>query len=133
MVQIEKINRFLNIYEDYIIVSINYFIENFQVKNPNSKWRNGLVKRTGFLDKDSKIEYSFHGVGCTIEFNNGEIVSFDFSENDDYSFDFFKFKVFLETNSQLDISNLNLEDIFKEFEVKKINGRFVMVIKNKWE
>lgn len=127
MVQIKILNNFLTQYESKINIVIDYFTENFGVKNPTKKWRNGLINRTGFLDKEMQVAYSFHGAGCTAEFNSGEIVSFDFDEVDEYSFDVFKFKLFLESNPEFNDYISSLDDTIDQIEIIRINNNFEVI------
>lgn len=84
-------------FEDRIQKVIDGFVQKFGVRNPLGLWRNGFIDRIGFLDNQETIEYSLHGAGCTVEFSDGAIVSFDFGLKQEYTFDRFKFNVFLES------------------------------------
>jgi hypothetical protein len=92
MVQIEEIQVLLDSYVERIQEVIQIFMNCFGHKNPTKLWRQGLIDRTGFLDEKKQIEYSLHGAGCTIEFPNEEIISFDFLEDETITFDLFKFE-----------------------------------------
>ncbi|PWV56683.1 hypothetical protein C7475_1011200 [Chitinophaga sp. S165] len=70
---------------------MDLFYQKFGVRNPTSKWRDGLIARTGFLDKNNKIQYSLHGAGCTVWMEDEETIFIDFLEGEDYSFDSWKF------------------------------------------
>lgn len=97
-------------FESLIEEIIKLFNQKFGEGNPLKKWRNGLVERVGFLGVDNSIEYSFHGAGCTIEFNDGRIVSFDFDENGMYVYSIFKFKLYLDSSLN-DFKFLSLEEL----------------------
>jgi hypothetical protein len=123
MVQITDIEYLLELFLSRINTILNAFSTNFGEINPIYKWRNNLIERTGFLDKEKTIEYSFHGAGCTIEFPNGEIVSFDFLDSQRFTFDLFKFKLFV-------LSKLSHEDeiekLFQSIELLKENNCWII-------
>ena len=73
---------------------ISRFKTSFGDTTPNHLWRSGRIERTGFLDADKRIEYSFHGAGCTVDLN-GKIVSFDFDLGGQFCYTAFKFFLFL--------------------------------------
>lgn len=98
-------------YETQIKTVIDYFNSKFGTQNPIRKWRNGLIERTGYLDDEKQIEYSLHGAGCTVGFNNGEIISFDFSEDGGYDFDAFKFKIFIESTAEFQKAPFDLDNV----------------------
>lgn len=121
MVQIEEVQNLLDIYVSRINVALQLFIKKFKVRNPCKLYWQGLVNRTGFLDNDQKIEYSFHGSGCTIEFENGDIVSFDFLEDDSITFDLFKLETFL--SEKIKRSN-ELANLFQNIELYKAGEKW---------
>jgi hypothetical protein len=128
MVQIEKVQTLLDIYVSRIDIVLKLFINKFKVKNPCKLYWLGLVDRTGFLDNEQKIEYSFHGSGCTIGFENGDIISFDFLEDDSITFDFFKLEIFI--SERINVSN-ELANLFQKIELYKDGEKWKL--KNKVE
>lgn len=109
----------LELYLKRIDEIVNLFQINFGVKNPIGMWRSDLIERIGFLTTETgEIEYSLHGSGCTVERTNGEVISFDFLENDIVHFDLFKFQLFVESILG-ESDDLNQE--FKELKLVK-NG-----------
>lgn len=121
MVQAEKINQLLDNYKKNISIVVDLFISNFGVKNPIKKWRNELIPRTGYLDKKKSIEYSFHGVGCTVEFANKEIISFDFDKEDKFILDKYKFWIFVNSGNEPKEIKDHIEDLInnKEWEIEQ--------------
>lgn len=117
----QLIQNSLSVYEEAIKKVINLFEEKFHVPNPLSMWRNGFIERVGYLDSDNNIEYSLHGAGCTIVLKDDTIISFDFGTSDNYTFDVFKFKVFVETSPLL-IENRDF--ILSEIESGKLTVRW---------
>lgn len=95
MAQIEELQNLLDLYVDKINVALQLFKDRFKVKNPRRLYGQGLLNRTGFLDAENKVEYSIHGAGCTVEYDNGDTISFDFLEDDSITFDLFKLQVFV--------------------------------------
>lgn len=69
----------------------------FGIPDAIRQWRSKQLDRTGFLDAARTIEYAMHGAGCTIEFENGKLVSFDLDERGSYCFDPWKFKLYTES------------------------------------
>lgn len=108
------LNQLLKSYEDKIDLVMNLFAAKFGSKNPTKQWRMGIVDRVGILDGEYKVEYSFHGAGCTAELENGEVISFDFLEDNSPTYDLFKFQLFLESTSEVDYSSLNIGYIFDD-------------------
>lgn len=129
MVQIADLNSFLISYEAKINTILNLFKHEFGVKNPQAKWRHGLIPRTGTLKGDCEMNYSFHGAGCTVEYFDNEIVSFDFFE-DTYSFDLFKFKLFIESNPSVRIDESDLDLILKNIELVKSENGYKIISKS---
>jgi hypothetical protein len=126
MVEIEEVQTLLDIYVNKINVVLQFFFNLFNFKNPSKLWRRGLVNRIGYLDEKKQIEYSFHGAGCTVEFENGEIISFDFLEDDTFTFDLFKFETFVLDkieNKESMISFFQKIELYKEGEIWKIRER----------
>lgn len=121
----ETTKELLETYIKKIEETIDLFQIKFGVKNPIGMWRNNLIERVGFLTTDDgEIEYSFHGSGCTVETPDGEVISFDFLENDIVHFDLFKFQLFAESvlgeSADLDkeFKNLKLVKNGKSWELK---------------
>lgn len=111
MVNMKEIEYFFSLYKDRINIIINLFEIKYGVKNPIKIWRNGLIPRTGYLDINNKTNYSLHGFGCTVEFDNGEIVSFDFSDNEIINIDAFKFELFLQSISKINVKKEELNAV----------------------
>jgi hypothetical protein len=116
MVQIDEIQILLDLYVSRINLTLQLFIKKFNVKNPCKLYWQGLVNRKGFLDVEKKIEYSLHGSGCTVEFDNGDIISFDFLEDDSTTFDLFKLETFV--SERITASN-ELANLFQKIELYK--------------
>lgn len=110
MVNIVEIKSFFDLYKCKIESIVDFFYSEYGVKNPIKLWRNGVIPRIGYLNLDGKALYSLHGSGCTVEFDNGQIVSFDFSDDKLFNFDIFKFKLFLESISNIQINDEELSD-----------------------
>jgi hypothetical protein len=123
MVQIEEVQNLLELYVSRINTTIQLFINMFKVKNPCKLYWQGSVKRTGFLDNKGKIEYSIHGSGCTVEFDNGDIVSFDFLEDDSITFDLFKLEIFV--SERLNNSD-DLAKLFQKIELCKEDDKWAL-------
>lgn len=119
MVLITEIQSLLELYTNRINTIVDKFSIKFGQKNPAGLWRQGLIDRTGFLDD---AEFAFHGAGCVVEFENGEIVSFDFLEDDTFVFDLFKFEIFV--SSKLPDQEENIEKIFQTIELLKTDGQW---------
>jgi hypothetical protein len=98
---------------------VNGFKYKFGVKNPIEKWRQGLIKRTGYLDRNNEVQFSLHGAGCTVEFANGEIVTFDFTEDEKINIDLFKFKIFV--LSYLSNNETEIDEYFESITLTKKN------------
>lgn len=124
MVQIAEINRLLDLYIHYIIAIRGKFLEKFGRGNPVGMWRQGLIDRIGFLDDNNKIEYSFHGAGCTVELENGEVVSFDFSEDGGFTFDLFKLNLFV--SSVLPDKEEEVDKLFRKLTLYKVDDYWVV-------
>lgn len=123
MVNKDIINKLLNEYEKNICSVVTLFNEKFNTSNPVKKWRNGEIQRIGFLDDKKLIEYSLHGAGCTVEFQDKCIVSFDFDVTDQYTFDLFKFKIFIESVNEYEKYSSIVDDFFNNIEVKIKNKK----------
>jgi hypothetical protein len=126
MVQIEELQNLLDLYVSRINITLQLFIKKFKVKNPCELYWQGLINRIGFLDDEQKIQYSFHGSGCTVEFDNGDIISFDFSEDDSITFDLFKLEIFVSerTNASTELANLFQKmELYKEGERWKLRNK----------
>ncbi len=64
--------------------------------DPLRAWRTGALPKEGWLDQDRGIRYSFHGVGCLVEFED-MIVDFDFSSGGRVDgFDLWRLREFLQ-------------------------------------
>jgi hypothetical protein len=121
MVLTEKTNQLLDNYKTNINIVVDLFIANFGVKNPTKKWRNELIPRTGYLDKKKSIEYSLHGAGCTVEFANEKIVSFDFDKDDKFVLDKYKFWMFVNSSNESKEVKDYVEDLInsKEWQIEQ--------------
>lgn len=97
MVNSKELQHFFNLYSHQIKVISDFFQAQYGVKNPLKLWRKGEIPRIGNLNLENYGIYSFHGAGCTVEFDNGQVISFDFSEDELFNFDKFKFRIFLES------------------------------------
>jgi hypothetical protein len=84
--------------------------------HPIALWRNGTMERIGVIDSNSKINYSFHGAGMTLEIND-KILSFDLDENGSWSYDSFKFFNFLSSDNAV-IADAKLVNQFLDELVK---------------
>lgn len=121
------LEQYLALYDSRINMVIDMFIDKFGVRNPGRNWRLGLIDRTGFLDENNLIEYSFHGGGCTVWIASKETISFDFLEDDDYHFDNYKFFLFLQSiNIPLEHEHLlGITDNLTLY-VEKADGHFLL-------
>ena len=73
------------------------FSQQFAGANAVRDWRRLHLARVGYLASDHTIEYALHGAGCTVEFAQGTLVSFDVDERGNYLFDVWKFKLYAES------------------------------------
>lgn len=117
MVQVTHLNNLLELYLGRVNLVKDYFLMKFGEVNPLKKYWQGVIERTGVLEFEHRIEYSFHGGGCTAEFERGEIVSFDFLEDDTITFDLFKFKLFVESLQENDDSDI--DEVFSRIKLEK--------------
>lgn len=119
------LNYFLQLYDERIQHVKEGFKDKFGFENPIIEWRRGHIKRTGFLDSFEKNEYSLHGNGCTVEFENNEIISFDFSETDEYNIDNFKFQLFIDSLRVIDEkTKRDIKNMIQSKRIIKNNGIF---------
>ena len=61
------------------------------------------AKNSGTYPREGRIAnalYSFHGSGCRIELDSGEIVDFDLAADDSSFFDEFRLRSFMESRSE---------------------------------
>lgn len=62
--------------------------------------RLGTLPKDGWLDRERRVHYSFHGVGCTIE-SRGEVIDFDFGPGGLVDgFDLWRLRQFLESRRE---------------------------------
>jgi hypothetical protein len=129
MVLKDIINKLLGNYQREILNVIGMFNSTYGIKNPSKYWRIGKIDRIGFLDITKMVEYTLHGGGVTVEFDKGKLVSFDFDQNDDYTFDPYKFQLFIETDESINIDKTSIIKFIEnnELNVIKNNGRWELV------
>ncbi|WP_219161619.1 DUF6896 domain-containing protein [Hymenobacter profundi] len=84
-------------YGEDVRLVIQLFQERLAATSPVYAWRSGRLDRTGFLDTEQTMGYALHGAGCTVEFNERKLVSFDWDETGNYSFDAWKFKLYTDS------------------------------------
>lgn len=118
------LNKLLELYLDRVNLIKSYFLMKFGYANPLKQYWQGNIKRTGILEFEHKIEYSFHGSGCTVEFANGEIVSFDFLEDDTITFDLFKFRLFVESLPGGD--DRDMDELFNRIELVRVGESWIV-------
>jgi hypothetical protein len=92
-----EVLRLLADYGQDIRLVLQLLEERFKIPNAIHQWRSKQLDRTGFLDVARTIHYGMHGAGCTIEFKEGKLVSFDLDEMGSYCFDSWKFKRYTES------------------------------------
>lgn len=68
--------KLIKTYQDTVKKVQGLFKQHFNIDNP-MHWRDISLPRKGCLDKDKKIFYAFHGVGCEVIFPKFSI-DFDF-------------------------------------------------------
>jgi hypothetical protein len=124
MVQIIEIQSLLELYVEIINNITRQFLIKFGKVNPSKLWRQGSIERTGVLD-NGKTKFSFHGSGCTIEYEDGVIVSFDFLENDTFTFDLFKFENFV--LSKLPNEDVSISEIFQKIKLYSDCGQWKII------
>lgn len=95
--QESELVRLLANYGKDVRLVIQLLEERFGVPDAIRQWRSKPLDRVGFLDMEENIQYALHGAGCTIEFQDGKLVSFDLSETGGYDFDAWKFKRYTES------------------------------------
>lgn len=62
--------------------------------------RLGTLPKDGWLDRERRIRYSFHGIGCTIE-SGDEVIDFDFGPSGLVDgFDLWRLRQFLESRRE---------------------------------
>jgi hypothetical protein len=92
-----EVLRLLADYSKNIRLVIQLLEERFGIPDAIQQWRSKQLDRTGFLDVARTIHYGMHGAGCTIEFKEGKLVSFDLDEKSSYCFDPWKFRLYTES------------------------------------
>lgn len=121
------IGQYVELYDSRIHMIIQLFTDKFGEGHHLGMFWNGLIDKTGYLDADHQIEYSFHGGGVSVYFADEEVISFDFDGNNGYSFDDFKFCLFIESTNALKEYKSIIKDIYSlKVHVKKHNGHFVL-------
>ncbi|WP_321470274.1 DUF6896 domain-containing protein [Halarcobacter sp.] len=101
-----KLNSILKDYFDDIKRCKSLFKEKFGQEFPLTLWRKKAIPKESIIKEG--INYSFHGVGCYIQFENYGI---DFDENFDPVFDYYKLKDYIEEkNNYLDNNYYDLKD-----------------------
>lgn len=114
-----KVRAIISAYQEAVSEALRLFGEMLGDESPLRSWRAGTLPKRGALDSDRKIYYSFHGVGCLVEF--GEIeVDFDFGPSGEVGgFDIWRLQRFLESNQEgfPGISKEELASTFHEMVV----------------
>lgn len=96
-VQEQEVLQLLTNYGKDIRLVLQLLEEHFAIANPILEWRSKHLDRVGFLDVKNGVEYSMHGAGCTVEFGEEKLVSFDIDETGNYCFDAWKFKLYADS------------------------------------
>ena len=97
MLSESEISRLLASYGKDVRLIIRLFKDQFATTNPVHAWRSEQLNRVGFLDAEKTIEYVMHGAGCSVEFKDGKLVSFDWDTTGSYYFDPWKFKLYADS------------------------------------
>lgn len=127
MLQVKELNDLLEEYLIRIHLIMDRFETLFGRRNPAGLWRKGLIPRIGFLRDNHKDEFSFHGAGCTVEFETGELVSFDFMEDDTISFDLFKFELFVLSKKY---NEKEVSELFKRITLIRNGSTWMLIEKS---
>lgn len=115
----DEITIIMLAFEDEISEIIRLFNMKFHTRNPLKIWRNGLIEKNGYLDFSKETEYSLHGAGCTVEYNNGKLISFDFDEEDNFCYSPFKLMLYAQSMGE----NLSESQIQSEFQNLEKEGK----------
>jgi hypothetical protein len=120
----------LQVIKDYLTLTRKYVAELRQEFGQQNLLRGVAAKaipREGCLDKDKKVKFAFHGVGCCIE-TDEFVLDFDFGPNDRTDgFDAWRLYHFAQSRRSTGTASLSLEDferVLAELEREEIVERF---------
>ncbi|MDO5770449.1 MAG: hypothetical protein Q4P13_13190 [Psychrobacter sp.] len=90
-----KLNRLIIDYQSKVAYGIDLFRQKIGDEYPLNAWGRKALPQKGFLNKNTK--YSFHGIGCLLEFPNCE-VDFDYGPQKRYDgFDLWRLRIYWES------------------------------------
>ena len=84
-----------------------------ELKSLMSAWREKVILREGFIDKEKKVEYQFHGIGiCFIDHKRNKVVDVDFGPNERVDgFDAWRLHQYIENNKEFENEHVELSEI----------------------
>lgn len=109
-------------YQGYVAKGNSLLVDKYDLEvSPFKAFKRKLISKSGILDLEKNISYSFHGVGCSVIFGETK-VDFDYGPNQRIDgFDFWRLYEFIKTsNKSYNHLLLTLEENFKNLEHKGI-------------
>ena len=117
-----KLNKLIVDYQSKVAYGIELFRQKVGDEYPLSAWGSGVLPKKGFLDKN--IKYSFHGIGCLLEFPNCE-VDFDYGPQKRYDgFDLWRLRIYWESSKD-DYEYTSYDEIVVDVEQAIIENEIV--------